>query len=95
MIGNVWEWTADWVGQGLNADDGFQPKDGDFYGDMYKNVDSAEFDGSFAEGTPKFPASPHRGGGWSVASGAGVFALALDSGPVNWQPHIGARCCLR
>ena len=95
MVGNVWEWTADWWGQGGDNDDGDQPADSGFHGDHYGNVDAAQYNGSYDEGNPVFPASGLRGGASNDASGAGVFALYLVYGPAFSYKDIGARCCLR
>ena len=95
MVGNLWEWTADWWGQGGNADDGNQPDAGVFHGDGYWNVDNAQYNGVYDEGNPVFPASARRGGHWNAGSEAGVFALALGHGPAHWGNDSGARCCRR
>jgi len=95
MVGNLWEWTADWWGQGPNGADGNQPATGDFHGDGYYNVDDAEYAGSYAQGAPVFPASSARGSFWYGASSAGVFAQSLTFGPSGSSVHLGARCCRR
>jgi len=95
MVGNLREWTADWWGQGGDSDDGNQPDDGDFHGDGYWNVDSAQSNGAYDEGNPVFPASALRGGYWTNGSTAGVFALLLTYGPAPWHTSSGARCCRR
>ena len=95
MVGNVWEWTSNWWGQGADSDDGNQPNDGEFHGDGYWNVDNAQANGSYTEGNPVFPASALRGGTWSHGSRAGVFALHLNYGPARWLTSLGSRCCRR
>ena len=95
MVGNLWEWTANWYGQGADSDDGNQPNAGEFHGDGYWNVDNAQSNGSYTEGNPVFPASALRGGAWNSGSEAGVFALYLDTGPARWTNGLGARCCRR
>ena len=98
MVGNLWEWTSNWWGQGENSDDGNQSNDGEFHGDVWWNVDNAQSNGSatvYTDGVPVFPPSALRGGAWSDGSGAGVFALGLDRGPSSWDTALGARCCRR
>ncbi len=95
MVGNLWEWTADWWGQGEDNDHGGQPNDGDFHVDGYWNMDAAQHNGTYDEGNPAFPASAFRGGYWGSGSGSGVFALNLYYGPAYWNNPYGARCCLR
>ena len=95
MIGNLWEWTANWYGQGADSDDGSQADDGEFHGDGYWNVDNAQYNGTYNPSNPVFPASALRGGNWFGGSQAGVFALTLGYGPARWYSSLGARCCRR
>ncbi len=90
MIGNLWEWTSDWWGQG--ADSMSENQDGAFGGDGAWNVDPAQSQGSYAT---YFPATALRGGAWNTGSTAGVFALYMVHGPAYSATSIGARCCTR
>jgi formylglycine-generating enzyme required for sulfatase activity len=95
MVGNLWEWTANWYGQGVNGVGGFQANDGEFHGDGYWNVDNAQNNGTYNPSTPAFPASALRSGNWNYGSQSGVFALLLRNGPAHWSLSIGTRCCKR
>ena len=95
MVGNVWEWTSNWWGQGADSTNDHQPDDGEFHGDGWWNVDNAQYNGTYTEDDPVFPASALRGGYWGYGSQAGVFALYLNYGPAHWYHSFGARCCRR
>ena len=94
MVGNLTEWTANWHGLGDVDADGGQPCQ-EFHGDGYWDVKGAHASGDCPAGDNTFPASAARGGAWSMGTKAGVFALALNSGPARWDEHFGARCCRR
>ena len=87
MIGNLWEWTADWFGQGPDA---IFTNNSAIYGqDSARNVDAAQLQGAASE----FPAAAIRGGSWDLGASAGAFALNLDLAPSFVSSSVGARCC--
>jgi len=94
MVGNVWEWTSDWWGQGPNDADGFQLAE-EYYQDGYWNIDPGQKGGTYVGGTPTFPAVAVRGGAYYGGKTAGVFAITLDNAPSYSSGNVGARCCLR
>jgi hypothetical protein len=78
MVGNLWEWVADWASANDNL------CDIDFHGDL------ACMGGN---GGSLKPGAIRRGGGWADGAGAGPFAAissVLD--PVPIEPTIGFRC---
>ncbi len=87
MIGNVWEWTADWSGQGGDSDD--HTNTATYNQDQTYNVNEAQYQGN-GDG---LPAAFLRGGRWGFGSGAGAFALFLSLAPSYSNYIIGFRCC--
>lgn len=90
MVGNVWEWVADWM-QGNTTP--WAPSTGTAgasYGDdlMY-GTNPALGQGS---GSTSFPAALIRGGHWSNGTFAGVFNLVASRGPSDSNGSIGFRC---
>ena len=100
MIGNLWEWTADWWQAGRGWDAGFSdgastapwPSGYGDGGDRTWNLDGRSHRGDVW--TNGLPAAAVRGGGWANGSGAGAFAVTLDYGPSLGIIDIGFRCCL-
>ncbi len=94
MVGNLWEWTADWfvAGRDWQTDDGQNAipwPDDSYGGDTTRNVDGRAYGADWVEG---LPAVALRGGNWGYGGGAGVFTAHLDSGPTSSGLGIGFRC---
>lgn len=101
MVGNVWEWTAEWfagAGNGVPPggfvyDDGTREWPTGYGSDRTFNVNSYVATGyGNAIGVPS---AAFRGGYWIDGTRAGVYSLGLDSGPSNWNSNVGFRCVLR
>jgi len=104
MIGNLWEWVADWaVEPGWNGSASTLASGSVSYGsDAYwhgGNVSQAGYgtDGSHlvddGSSPSRWPAAGLRGGGWDNGTGAGAFASDWANGPAGWSVAVGARCC--
>ena len=60
MIGNMWEITSDWWGQGRDDADGAQPPN--WFGDGYWNIDPAEEQGRIEDDWTVLPTVNYRSG---------------------------------
>ena len=83
MVGNLWEWTADWMQDSSDSDLNTYSAYG---GDGIYGVDEA-----FPE-ADAMPAALIRGGSWSFGASAGVFALIALYGPSGSDYDFGFRC---
>ena len=94
MIGNLYEWTADWLA-GLAADNGATSATWArtaYNGDGTWNITSRALDsGGWQNGVP---AVAIPGGDWAAGTAAGRFALNLSSDPTNQSSNLGVRCVL-
>jgi len=97
MAGNVWEWADLWgqagrdmsIAQGANA----QPWPTGYGSDGTWNINGEALDDSAWK--TGLPAAALRGGLWSYAAQAGVFAVLLTNAPSNWASGLGFRCSKR
>jgi formylglycine-generating enzyme required for sulfatase activity len=101
MIGNVWEWTAEWwqagatvsgfaYGQSTTWPSGYG--DGN---DLSSNVNGqVSNSGGNGPAVPALPASALRGGGYGDGASAGAFDFNITDAPYAGTPSTGARCCI-
>ena len=98
MVGNAWEWAAEWRHAG-KVDVNFKSATGatpwnSGYGDGWDGTWNLNGQAAGSNGYKAgLPAALARGGGWANPTAAGVYALASNLAPSYRSSTTGARCC--
>lgn len=96
MVGNLWEWTADWMqgrvihAAGVGQDEGATNTGNSYGNDAAEGIHDAPVQ-AFSTG---LPAALIRGGGYDAAptDRAGAFAISAAYAPSEARNVIGFRC---
>jgi hypothetical protein len=95
MVGNVNEWTADWMAGTATPPTGAEQNDDNRHNNEDYGLDAAisiqRALQPFSEGT-KFPAAIYRGGGYGAHDSAGVFLINASWSPALAADAVGFRC---
>jgi hypothetical protein len=80
MVGNLWEWVADWVPRSIGCSGNRWPAG---FGDDFQGICGAATDDS--------PGALLRGGNWGYQTAAGPFAVIGGAQPSSWGADFGFR----
>jgi hypothetical protein len=94
MIGNLWEWTTDWVTSIATTGPELAGAWPIGYGSDYSYWINSQAFLSPARNTAILPGAVLRGGAWYNGTNAGVFAYNPAPGPVLQDPAVGFRCVI-
>jgi formylglycine-generating enzyme required for sulfatase activity len=99
MIGNVWEFAAEWYAGPSNSASAppvaIWPNDGTSYGsDDTVGIASYAYATTSTGMMAGLPAAALRGGGPALGTGAGIFTLHIDAAPSDSNYAIGFRCVI-
>ncbi len=88
MVGNVWEFTADW------ADQGSSPNPCSDWTTLtgIPGNGAGCFGGDASTAITSLPGVVRRGGNWKSVAGAGVFAVSTGKTATYSSPDHGFRC---
>ena len=96
MVGNVWEFVADWTQAGPTSGAGnteiMSVWGTGFGADATWNI-SGEANNPSGGLTTGLPAMFIRGGYWASGTSGGAFDIDLGRAPSNSSTSSGARCC--
>ncbi len=86
MVGNVWEWVADWTDRANGGCTDWTTQTG------IAGADLSCFGGNGSGGSNQIPGALLRGGGWFADADGGVFEVDARFPPSYSEMHIGFRC---
>jgi hypothetical protein len=95
MVGNEWEWVADWGTTGVSDPAFTNAKVATPWPTTYGDGtdETVNLNTSTNQG-PNLPQAILRGGDYIDKAHDGVYAIALDDSPTLQYTSVGARCCL-
>jgi len=95
MIGNLWEWTAEWYASVAAVEWGpVKHWSADLSGsDGIWGVTSSAFENG-SDTVDGVPVATVRGGSYVGMTNAGIFAMLVQIAPSNSNPEVGFRCVM-
>jgi len=102
MIGNLWEWVADWqqAGRSWEMVDGqaaaARVGSGGPWPAGYGDDQTWNFDGTSADSVwqPGLPTTVLRSASWGAGDAAGAYAVNMNNSPALQVVTVGGRCCI-